>query len=83
MGVLGFLFIGLFGFILMVALADQGTIAMYVSSCITCCGLYPAYPLSLAWLTKNTGGHTKRALAISCFMATGQLGGIVSSQVSF
>jgi hypothetical protein len=77
-----FLFIALVGFILMLSLADRGTAAVYISSCIACCGVYGAFPLLLAWLTKNVGGQTKRAMAVCCFMAIGQLGGAIEFQVS-
>jgi hypothetical protein len=77
-----FLCISLLGFILMLSLADQGKVAVYISSCIACCGIYTAFPILLAWLTKNIGGHTKRAMAVCSFMAISQLGGVVASQVS-
>jgi hypothetical protein len=77
-----FLSIALLGFILMLSLADRGTAAVYISSCIACCGLYAAFPLLLAWLTKNVGGQTKRAMAVCCCIAFGQLGGAVAFQVS-
>lgn len=74
--------VGLLGFILMIIFAGRNTIAIYIGSCIACCGLYTSFPLALAWLTKNVSGQTKRTLAICIFMASGQLGGAISSQVS-
>ncbi len=76
-----FLFLALVGFILMASLADRGKIPVYISSCIACCGVYTAFPILLSWLTKNIGGHTKRAVAVCCFMTIGQLGGVLASQV--
>ncbi|CAF3747766.1 unnamed protein product [Rotaria sp. Silwood1] len=78
-----FLFIALIGFILMIILFDQNKVAMYISSCIACSGIYGAFPLLLSWFTINIGGHTKRALAVCCFMAIGQLGGALANQVTF
>ncbi|CAF3778538.1 unnamed protein product [Rotaria sp. Silwood1] len=76
-----FLFIALIGFILMIILFDQNKVAMYISSCIACSGIYGAFPLLLSWFTINIGGHTKRALAVCCFMAIGQLGGALANQI--
>jgi len=69
------LLVGLLGFILMVTLTDKA--ALYVSSCIACCGVFSAFPLLLSWFTKNVGGHTKKSIAIGFFMGIGQLGGVV------
>jgi predicted MFS family arabinose efflux permease len=77
-----FLFVALLGFISMLIVADRNKVAIYISSCIVCCGLYTAFPIALSWLTKNIGGHTKRALAVCCFIAMGQLGGSTAFKVS-
>jgi hypothetical protein len=36
----------------------------------------------MSWLTKNVGGHTKRAMAVGFAMGIGQIGGIVAPLVS-
>ncbi len=71
------LFVALLGFILMVILIDRGKAAVYVSSCIACCGVFSAFPLLLSWLTNNVDGHTKKSIAIGFFMGIGQIGGVV------
>ncbi|CAF2127934.1 unnamed protein product [Rotaria magnacalcarata] len=71
------LFVSFIGFIVLVIVGDQSKTAIYISSCIVCCGIYTAYPIALSWLTKNIGGHTKRAMAICCFVAMCQIGGII------
>ncbi|CAF2892064.1 unnamed protein product [Rotaria sp. Silwood2] len=76
-----FLLVGILGFIFMIILPDESKVERYASNCIAFCGLYPSFPLALAWLTKNIGGHTKRALAICYFMASSQLGGAISFQI--
>ncbi|CAF4380281.1 unnamed protein product, partial [Rotaria sp. Silwood2] len=76
-----FLLVGILGFIFMIILPDESKVERYASNCIAFCGLYPSFPLALAWLTKNIGGHTKRALAICYFMASSQLGGAMSFQI--
>ncbi|CAF3173062.1 unnamed protein product [Rotaria socialis] len=71
------LFISLIGFIILIFVGDQSKIAIYISSCIACCGMYTAFPIALSWLTKNVGGHTKRAMAICCVHAVDHLGGVL------
>ncbi|CAF1946772.1 unnamed protein product [Rotaria magnacalcarata] len=70
-------FISLIGFIILAFVGDQSKTAIYVSSCIVCCGMYTAFPIALSWLTKNVGGHTKRAMAICCVHAVDHLGGVL------
>jgi hypothetical protein len=36
----------------------------------------------MSWLTKNVGGHTKRAMAVGFAMGLGQIGGVVAPLVS-
>ncbi len=69
--------VGLFGFILMLTLFDQGKVAMYISTTIGFCGTFSALSLILSWLTNNIGGYTKRAMAISFVIGTSQIGGIM------
>lgn len=77
-----FLLIAILGFISMLIVSEQDKVAMYISGCIACCGLYAAFPILLSWLTKNIGGHTKRALTVCFFIASGQLGGALAFKVS-
>lgn len=76
-----FLLIAILGFILMILFTEIDPLAVYIGSCVACCGLYPAFPLSLAWLTKNTSGPSKRALAVCLFTASGQIQSALSYQV--
>jgi cyanate permease len=73
--------VALVGFILMITLFDRGNVAIYVSTCIACCGTFSAFPLLLSWLTNNVGGHTKRAMAVGFLISIGQIGGILAPQV--
>ncbi len=70
--------VSLLGFILMLTLINRGKVALYVSLCITCSGIFSALPLLLSWLTNNVGGHTKRSIAIGFVVGMGQTGGIIS-----
>ena len=75
------LLIALLGFILKVTLFNEGDIAMYVSTCIACCGTFSAVPLLFSWLAYNVGGHTKRAVAIGLTNTICQIGGVLGPQV--
>ncbi|CAF1060970.1 unnamed protein product [Rotaria sordida] len=75
LGVMTYLFLG--------GIPDtvQCNVALYVSTCIACCGTFSAFPLLLSWLTNNVGGHTKRAMAVSFFVGMGQMGGALAPLV--
>ncbi|KAI7855578.1 major facilitator superfamily domain-containing protein [Circinella umbellata] len=75
-------FIGMVGYILLITLREQGAAAKYVAATIACCGAFPLIPLSAAWNSNNTGGHTKRAVSIAFVAGVGNLGGILSGKVS-
>ena len=69
--------VALLGFVLLLTLVDGGKVSLYVSSCVTCCGVFSALPVLLSWLTNNVDGQTKRAVAIGFVLIIGQLGGII------
>ena len=69
--------VALVGFILWVTLTDSGRVALYISTCIGCCGMLSAFPLLLCWLTHVIDGRTRRAMAIGFVMGIGQIGGVV------
>ncbi len=71
------LLMALLGFILMLIMTGRSKAALYVGSCIGCSGTFSAFPLLVSWLTKNIDGNTKKSIAISFFMAVGQIGGVI------
>jgi cyanate permease len=73
--------IALLGFILMITLFNKGNIVIYISTSIAFSGTISTFPLLLAWLTNNVGGHTKRAMAIGFLIGIGQIGGVLAPQV--
>jgi cyanate permease len=75
------LLVGLFGYILMLTLFDKGKVAIYVSTTVTFCGIFSAFPLFVSWLTINVSGRTKRAMAISFVIGIGEMSGIVTPLV--
>ncbi|CAM2727776.1 unnamed protein product [Rotaria socialis] len=71
------LFVSLIGFITLIFVGDQSKIAIYISSSIAFCGIFTAFPIVLSWSTKNIDGHTKRTMAICCFVAMSNIGGTI------
>ncbi|CAF0946224.1 unnamed protein product [Rotaria sordida] len=60
---------------------DAGNVALYVSTCVACCGTFSGIPILLSWLTNNVGGRTKRAVAVGFLVGIGQIGGVLAPQV--
>ncbi|CAF2825220.1 unnamed protein product [Rotaria sp. Silwood2] len=77
------LVVALLGIILMIALIDGGTVAIYTSICIACTGVLSAFSLVVSWLTNNIDGQTKRPMAVGFIMGIGQIGGIILPLVRF
>lgn len=46
-------------------------------------GVYPNVPQCMAWNGNNTGGSTKRSIALAMQAMGGNLGGILASFTSF
>ncbi|KAI9263337.1 major facilitator superfamily domain-containing protein [Phascolomyces articulosus] len=79
----GVSFLGMVGYILLITLRDQGAAAKYVSATVATCGAFPLIPLTSVWNSNNTGGHTKRAVAIAVGAAVGNAGGIISAYLAY
>lgn len=77
------LLVSLSGCILMLTLFEKGNVAIYISTGLTLCGVFPTFPLLLSWLTNNIGGHTKRTMAISFVIGIGEMSGIFIPEVRF
>ncbi|KAI8145523.1 major facilitator superfamily domain-containing protein [Fennellomyces sp. T-0311] len=74
-------FLGMIGYILLLACKDQGPVALYISACITVTGVFAHAPAMLSWFTNNIGGHTKRAVGCAIIISWGNAGGAVGGQV--
>jgi cyanate permease len=77
-----FLAVCMLGFVLLATCLERGKVVIYVGTCMVSCGIRTAFPILMSWLTKNVGGHTKRAMAVGFAMGIGQIGGIVAPLVS-
>lgn len=76
------LIICVFGFVLLAIFPTEKKVILYVGTCMVSSGCRAAFPILMSWLTKNVGGHTKRAMAVGFTMGIGQIGGIVAPLVS-
>lgn len=72
----------MFGFVLLATVPTETKAILYVGTCMVSSGCRTAFPILMSWLTKNIGGHTKRAMAVGFAMGIGQIGGVVAPLVS-
>jgi cyanate permease len=77
-----FLAVCVIGFVLLATCLTKGKAVMYVGTCMVSSGIRTSFPILMSWLTKNVGGHTKRAMAVGFAMGLGQIGGVVAPLVS-
>lgn len=71
--------IGGVGFAMLIASADPHI--QYAGTFLGAIGIYPAIPNTLAWISNNTDGVYKRGIVIGIVVGTGNLSGIVSSNI--
>lgn len=74
-----FSIIGAVGFSILIASSDPHT--QYAGTFLGALGIYPAIPNTLAWVANNTQGMIKRGVVIGIVVGTGNLSGIVSSNI--
>ncbi|RIA98946.1 major facilitator superfamily domain-containing protein [Glomus cerebriforme] len=71
---------GIVGYILL-GIPSSGVAVKYIGTCIVGIGIFPCLATSIAWLTNNIGGHVKRGIAAAMILMSGNLGGIIASQI--
>ncbi|CAG8691072.1 229_t:CDS:10 [Dentiscutata erythropus] len=57
------------------------TALKYTGVCIVGFGAFPTIPTTLAWITNNLAGDSKRAVGCAMAIAFGNIGGVVSAQL--
>ncbi|KAL1914417.1 uncharacterized protein VTP21DRAFT_8935 [Calcarisporiella thermophila] len=62
--------IGIIGYIMLLVANDNKI--RYAGSVIIASGIYPIIPTTLAWISNNNKGHTKRAVALAFINMMGQ-----------
>ncbi|RIA89648.1 MFS nicotinic acid transporter Tna1 [Glomus cerebriforme] len=72
--------IGIVDYILL-GIPSSNIAVKYVGTCIVGVGIFPCLATSIAWLTNNVGGHVKRGIAAAMLFMSGNLGGIIASQI--
>ncbi|KFY75270.1 hypothetical protein V499_04731 [Pseudogymnoascus sp. VKM F-103] len=71
----------LVGFIMAIAGSAAGTVpgVVYAGVFIATCGIYPAFPGNITWMSNNLAGSYKRAAGMALHIGVGNLGGAMAS----
>jgi MFS family permease len=71
----------LIGFIIAIAASAHGGIpgVVYAGVFIATCGIYPAFPGNIAWISNNLAGSYKRSAGMAFQIGIGNLGGAMAS----
>ncbi|VUC33515.1 unnamed protein product [Clonostachys rosea] len=67
------------GFVILIATDDPN--AQYAGTFLGAMGIYPTIPNSLSWVSNNTEGSLKRAIALGMVIGFGNFNGAVSSNI--
>ena len=76
---IGFNLVAITGLIMLVA--SHNNHVKYAGTFFFASGVYPNVPQCMAWNGNNTGGSTKRSIALAMQAMTGNLGGILAAFV--
>lgn len=60
-------------------LADISTGVSYFALFLGACGIYPVFPIIVAWGSNNFGGSLKKSVATGILICSGNSGGVASS----
>jgi MFS family permease len=71
----------LVGFIMAIAGSAAGNVpgVVYAGVFIATCGIYPAFPGNVVWISNNLGGSYKRSAGMAFQIGVGNLGGAMAS----
>jgi MFS family permease len=71
----------LIGFIIAITASAHGGLpgVVYAGVFITTCGLYPAFPANVTWISNNLAGSYKRAAGMAFHIGLGNMGGAMAS----
>lgn len=67
------------GYIILMATTNK--VALIAGACFVTLGLFPGVILNMAWININHGGYTKRSTAWAMAQVTGNVCGIIGTQV--
>jgi len=71
----------LVGFIMAISASAVGGVpgVVYAGVFIATCGIYPAFPNNITWISNNLAGSYKRAAGMAFQIGAGNLGGAMAS----
>lgn len=72
--VIGFLCLMALGFIMCIASSNPNVV--YAGVFLAACGIYPAFPGVISWLSNNLSGSYKRSAGMALQIGVGNLGGV-------
>lgn len=75
--IIGLGIVGAVGYGLLLAHISAGV--SYFALFLGACGIYPAFPIIVAWGSNNFGGSLKKSVASAILICTGNSGGVASS----
>ncbi|KAI9805321.1 MAG: hypothetical protein M1833_005774 [Piccolia ochrophora] len=69
------------GFVMCIAASAVGGVpgVVYAGVFIATCGIYPAFPGNITWMSNNLSGSYKRAAGMAIHIGAGNLGGAMAS----
>lgn len=71
--------LGTLGYIFLLAGMNVGL--RYTGAILVACGIYPNIPLTLAWVSNNSLGHTKRGVGIAMTSMVAQCFSMLGTQI--
>ncbi|CAG8794587.1 29256_t:CDS:10 [Gigaspora margarita] len=74
------LLISIFGYAILIV-PNASTAVKYTAICIVGLGAFPTVPTTLAWVTNNLAGDSKRAVGTAMVISWGNIGGGISAQI--
>jgi MFS transporter, ACS family, DAL5 transporter family protein len=69
------------GYVMMLCQKQIPVGARYFALYAISCGSYMTFPICLAWVNNNMGGHYKRAISCAAQIGLGNFGGIIASTI--
>lgn len=71
----------LIGFVMAISASAHGGVpgVVYAGVFIATCGIYPAFPGNVTWISNNLAGSYKRAAGMALQIGMGNLGGAMAS----
>ncbi|KAG6336022.1 hypothetical protein ID866_3057 [Astraeus odoratus] len=74
-----FLSIAVIGYVIL--LASRNAKLSYIATFLAACGVYPCASNTVAWVSNNVEGSSKRSVSLAMLVSSGNIQGVISSNV--